>query len=138
MVRLGIRSGVASLLVLALGTFATAQPPTQPGTLVPGMVPQPPGTMTPTTNPGGSTTTSRSMTNGGISLLGLSLLSSDQDAALLATAVAAVQELAQVVPLSADDQLLLVMVFYEMEKWNALAGLLLGGLSGGSAMPTGP
>ena len=113
----------AAALTLVLAATAPAQPTA------------PPTTAPPTS---GGTTTGGSSASGGLSGLfggfGFSFLSAEQDAQALMTAVAVVQEIGQVVPLSTEEQMILVFFIYEIEKLNAIMNML----SGGSMTPMSP
>ncbi len=114
----------AGVLVFALATSAPAQftaPPTRGAT---------PGT---TGTPGGSGTGGSTSTGGfaGLGSLfgsfgGFSQISPDQDAQLLATAVATVQMIGQLVPLSTGEELFLTFILYEFEKLNFIQSSLFG------------
>ena len=110
------RCPAAALALLLAASVAAAQPPV-------GSTGSPP--TTPMTGP----------TAGGVTLGGFSLLSSDQDAMLVAAAVSMVEQLAEVVPLSTEDQLFLVFILYEFEKLSAMGNLLSGS---GTTTPGGP
>ena len=108
---------VAGVLMLAVATAAEAQPQSPSAT-----------TGAPSASGAGVMTTLGGLGN----LLG-SLISPEQDAQLLATALSEVQMLGRLIPLSTGEELFLVFLLYEFEKLNAIQGMLFGG---GTTPPT--
>ena len=118
----------AGVLTLVLTASAFAQPPVSPT-----------GGATPPTGAGATTPAGSTGAMGFSGLFGgfgVSLFSSAQDAEFLTTAMTIVQEISQVIPLSTEEETILVFFIYEIEKINAIMSMFSSG--GTTPSPGGP